>query len=573
MCFKKIDPHEPDPKRRDTKTGLSMVCRLLQKQLKLCCIGAGMAGYVILFGERFHFSCPFANCVLYLYLQYLLKPHLLEVTVKKTGKVSENITEYSHRHEDLDWCSLFEWKKHFSVVAFNRIKKPKQAKNLMKENGGRHPNGIYFLFTQKYRKYESHLTTLNKIKHIPVIVTYRLPDYNTIYEGYENSKDYNKNNINHVVKLINRRKYYAQFVLIIFFQWRHIKDFSFESPENIDWWSIFLNKLNNGSIPFWVSRILRNFQSYFDAFQIDVEKRPDIFPMNVDEIKAMEKDQQDTKNNIEECFQSNLDIDEILIEQTLAEIADKKNLNSRNVRLINKIKNSAKSLKINFSDAVIAIDSKKYENFNVLSDYKILEEKDIYQAPLKYYIANMNKRDTKAILVSVRESMGNIKNFKPVEGEPDKDEKIQYDDFPKIVEHALKWRLGKDQYPVYCILCLTFFSELISSSENMRSFNSDLHNKIQKFKKIFLEGKPANMIIVGDAGCGKSRIIKAFLHFAKLWQCRDRIGCFTPTGKVAALLREHNDAGTWQSKLGITKDKNKALSEKKLAYNTVFTCG
>ena len=92
-----------------------------------------------------------------------------------------------------------------------------------------------------------------------------------------------------------------------------------------------MNKLNNGSIPFWVSRILRNFQSYFDAFQIDVEKRPDIFPMNVDEIKAMEKDQQDTKNNIEECFQSNLDIDEILIEQTLAEIADKKKLNSRNV--------------------------------------------------------------------------------------------------------------------------------------------------------------------------------------------------------------------------------------------------
>ena len=189
--------------------------------------------------------------------------------------------------------------------------------------------------------------------------------------------------------------------------------------------------------------------------------------MNVDEIKAMEKDQQDTKNNIEECFQSNLDIDEILIEQTLAEIADKKNLNSKNVRLINKIKNSAKSLKINFSDAVIAIDSKKYENFNVLSDYKILEEKDIYQTPLKYYIANMKERDTKHILVSVRESMGNINFFKPVEGEPDKDEKIQYDDFPKIVDHALKWRLGKEQYPVYCILCLTFFSELISSSENM----------------------------------------------------------------------------------------------------------
>ena len=84
-----------------------------------------MAAYVVLYDSRFHFPCPFAICVLYLYIQFLLKPSQLFVTIKKTGKVSENISEYSHRHRDLDWCSLWDWKSSFNVKAFNRIKNPK----------------------------------------------------------------------------------------------------------------------------------------------------------------------------------------------------------------------------------------------------------------------------------------------------------------------------------------------------------------------------------------------------------------------------------------------------------------
>ena len=236
LISKKIDPLEKDLNRQKTKTGLSIVCQLLQKQLKLCCIGAAMAAYVMLYDTRFHFSCPFSICVLYLYLQYLLKPSFVFVRISETGRLSENITEYSNRHQDLEWCSLWDWKKSFSVKALNRIKKSESALQVMIDNDGRHPNGLYFLFLSDYKKYNTHVIVLNSTKHVPIIITNQLPDFDTIYEGYENSKDFHKNNVNHLARLNQRRQYYAQFVNIIFFPWRNILNFSNQKPEEIDWW-------------------------------------------------------------------------------------------------------------------------------------------------------------------------------------------------------------------------------------------------------------------------------------------------------------------------------------------------
>ena len=93
LISKRIDPNEPDPKKQKTKAGLSIICRILQKQLKLCSIGAGMAAYVVLYDSRFHFSCPFAICVLYLYIQFLLKPSQRIVTIKKQVKFLKTLVK------------------------------------------------------------------------------------------------------------------------------------------------------------------------------------------------------------------------------------------------------------------------------------------------------------------------------------------------------------------------------------------------------------------------------------------------------------------------------------------------
>ena len=151
---------------------------------------------------------------------------------------------------------------------------------------------------------------------------------------------------------------------------------------------------------------MQNFQNYHDAFQIDVENRPETFPMSVAEIKNMEKQQQETKDNMEHDFQANLDIDEIYIEDRLAEIAKNKNLNSKKVELIQKIKKSTEDLNLNLADDIIDIDPEKYKNFNALCDCKILEEKDnLFETPLKYVTTIWSKEETKAILVSISESL------------------------------------------------------------------------------------------------------------------------------------------------------------------------
>ena len=78
--------------------------------------------------------------------------------------------------------------------------------------------------------------------------------------------------------------------------------------------------------------------------------------------------------------------------------------------------------------------------------------------------------------------------------------------------------------------------------------------------------KLARILVIGAAGCGKSQIINSFLHFAQLWGCKDRVGVFCPTGKVATLLRKYSEAMTWQSKLGYRTSTQKPLTDKKISY-------
>ena len=111
---------------------------------------------------------------------------------------------------------------------------------------------------------------------------------------------------------------------------------------------------------------------------------------------------------------------------------------------------------------------------------------------------------------------------------------------------------------------LNFFSELVNATNYMRKISSDTKEKIRLFKDFFLNNKQlAKIIVIGQVGSGKSRIIHSFLHFVELWNYKNRIGTFTPTRKVAALLRVHSNAGTWHSKLGIRQDSQGKISNKK----------
>ena len=50
-----------------------------------------------------------------------------------------------------------------------------------------------------------------------------------------------------------------------------------------------------------------------------------MFPMTVEEIKNMEKNQNESKDDLIDAFEQKLDFDEIYIDENLAEIAREKN--------------------------------------------------------------------------------------------------------------------------------------------------------------------------------------------------------------------------------------------------------
>ena len=57
-------------------------------------------------------------------------------------------------------------------------------------------------------------------------------------------------------------------------------------------------------------------------------------------------------------------------------------------------------------------------------------------------------------------------------------------------------------------------------------------------------------MITAGAGCGKSRVLKAYMDFANKWDCLNRIKVTAPTGKAAILLSGASPGRTYHSVLG-----------------------
>ena len=73
-----------------------------------------------------------------------------------------------------------------------------------------------------------------------------------------------------------------------------------------------------------------------------------------------------------------------------------------------------------------------------------------------YITETWTEIQTKAILVDIDNSMNYIGEYIPLK-EKTNVYKEKHDDNPNIIDHAKKRCLSKKQYPVFCIICLTFF--------------------------------------------------------------------------------------------------------------------
>lgn len=115
--------------------------------------------------------------------------------------------------------------------------------------------------------------------------------------------------------------------------------------------------------------------------------------------------------------------------------------------------------------------------------------------------------------------------------------------FPTIQEHSQHWTLNQKQHMAFVLMAGAILHYLYSINcdftEDRMSQNKEmmkrLKNILDQLNEILPDSKQLLMFLSGCGGSGKSRIIKAFLDFARRWNSSTTV-VVTATSGIAAML-------------------------------------
>ena len=121
--------------------------------------------------------------------------------------------------------------------------------------------------------------------------------------------------------------------------------------------------------------------------------------------------------------------------------------------------------------------------------------------------------------------------------------------YPAIMEHARRWTLNYEQFVPFSICCLKLLCR-INKVIKPNTFTSHQSASLLNIQHELFRDDGLRHMLTAGAGSGKSRVLKAYMEFAFLWDCLDRIKVTATTGKAAILLSGSTPGRTYHSVLG-----------------------
>ncbi len=129
--------------------------------------------------------------------------------------------------------------------------------------------------------------------------------------------------------------------------------------------------------------------------------------------------------------------------------------------------------------------------------------------------------------------------------------------FPTIEDHSRDWTLNEKQHMAFLLMAVALLQHVFSAnSDNISQSSPELLNRFSRkaaqLEEVLPSSKQLVMFLGGCGGTGKSRIIQAFLDFARRWHSSSTVVVSATSGIAAMLI----GGCTLHSALGIGTKAN-----------------
>ena len=431
----------------------------------------------------------------------------------------ENVTPYPNRHKDLDNLCLYVFSSRFEKIPVDRIPSKDKTLHEMGLNAGVSPDLKYYMFMEDYSGANTHVLHRFHKQRIPQLYITRIPDKKSLYfndsEGYSSLSPKEKGNV------VKKRIQYCSMVCVLFYPWRSID--CFEKANDESWVDVYIRLSRQDAFSNQSLEFMSNIQQYHTAFGSDELTKEEV------ELAGMTEMMPDSilYDQVENC---------IMIDDQM-DVKDEKE-----------------------STATIYLEDENHV-FLLREDSLLHELKDVCTRPETISQTKSSKEKTENCVFKPFPALGtqtfrinlrriiNIKQYsdhgiefnevpEPAEGK-----------YPAIKDHARRWTLNQEQFVPFSIYCLKLLCR-IHQNLPANILTTRESRKITRIQKDIFRDTSLRHMITAGAGCGKSRVLKAYMDFADRWDCLNRIKVTATTGKAAILLSGASPGRTYHSVLG-----------------------
>ena len=325
-----------------------------------------------------------------------------------------------------------------------------------------------------------------------------------------------------------KRELYAQGALIMFQPFRSVSDLYQKDDKN--WWTAYQRKKPKLDENKKTVAILNNIQNNYESFcRSGNNSTEPTFPNDINIHQ-----QRDEVNVGDE---ENAALDLLEDEQSLQAAEASDAANSIEDPLVSKLATFPESLfsiapanpttaKVTYQEAKTAVNllpnRKKKQVFSLPGrarvDVELLENNtpnDQKEVTLDYFIG------TRVDLLSIIEEALLQTNFIPcpiVGGAP----ALLEADFPTMKKHSIHWTLNSKRHSTFILIASALLKHILDANRTdqaqLASQMTRMSNNIDALlNSILPETGQLVMYLGGSGGTGKSRVIQAFVHFARRW--------------------------------------------------------
>lgn len=371
----------------------------------------------------------------------------------------------------------------------------------------------------------------------------RLPDLLDLHESSP---------LDEAVRL-EKREYYGQAVLIFFYPFRCVEDLRNEGQS---WWEAFLDKEETLLSDPVTRDILQNLQDWHESFcRSGRKEEPDL-------EEEFEHDEGEENGDIEDDHlpdDEENDIDDVDLGTSKEFLEALASLGISNpLKLRPQLE---KQTTISIQDVEKAIQDmpkRRSRNAFMLPGRELVGER-IAPSNLSEAILDDCFRATRVDLMehlekALRESRHlKARNLeKNVPEEPDSN-------FPSIQDHSKHWNLNEKQHSAFILCAAALLKHIWSANQEDESvYGYKCHALSEKIKKllaeIFSKNEHLRFYLGGAGGTGKSRVVQAFVDYARRWHSSASVVITANCGIAAVLV----GGCTLHCALGIQLEKNPA---------------